>query len=254
MGKYDKLIELADNLNLPKHILKKSEELIKALFGPSVVDASGMISDQVKLRRFKNQITILEKAQEFLNNKGFDPKQLNLKVLAPMIEQSSLEEDETLQDKWAKLIANTLSEDRQVRLEQNCINILGQISPEEAILLDELLALAKSLRVEKVKRYNQQYRIFQDNKVIEDIELTKVYIPNNRIEDSTKLQLSELEVILSGLESLAVVKWETPDVEVSASKNFLDEIDVDVDVYDPSGIYLTHLGIEFIKICDVKSV
>lgn len=37
MRKYDKLIELVDDLNLPKHILKRSEELLKVFFGPSVV-------------------------------------------------------------------------------------------------------------------------------------------------------------------------------------------------------------------------
>jgi hypothetical protein len=255
MDKYDKLIELANDLNLPKQILKKSEELITALFGPSVTDVSGMIADQVKLRRFKNQITILEKAQGFLNNKGIEPKQLNLKVLAPMIEYSSLEEDETLQEKWAKLIANTLTEGRQVRLEQNCVNILSQISAKEANLLDKLLALAKTLRVHKFSNYEKRNWKPKNINVSQDIKLTTVFISNKRIQEVTNLTKSEVEVILSGLETLGVIKWETPVVDVSASKNSDDpedlDINIDVNVYDPIGIYLTHLGIDFIKVCEI---
>jgi len=254
MGKYDKLIELADDLNLPKHILKKSEELLKTFFGPSVADASGMIADRVKLKRFKNQIKILEKAQEFINKKGLDPKQLNLKVLAPMIEHSSLEENESLQEKWSKLIANTLTEDRQVRLEQNCVNILSHISPDEAILLDELLELAKKSRQERFNKYKTSNWKPKHINVLEDIKLTNVYLSKKNIDELIDLDSSELEVLISGLVSLAVVKWETPEVEVTASRYSGEpddlDIDVDVNVYDPTGIYLTKLGIDFIKICE----
>ena len=255
MEKYDKLIELVDNLNLPKHILKKSEELLKTFFGPSVADASGIISDQVKLRRFKNQITILEKAQVFIKEKGIDPKELDLKVLAPLIEHSSLEENETLQEKWAKLIANTLTEDRQVRLEQNCVNIMSKISEEEAVSLDKLLELAYKMRQERFDKYKTRRWKPKNIKVVEDINLTNVYLSQKRVLEKIGVNKSEMEVLVNGLESLAVIKWETPDVEVTATKNSEEpsdlDIDIDVNVYEPSGIFLTHLGIDFIKICEI---
>jgi hypothetical protein len=255
MEKYDKLIELVDDLNLPKHFLKKSEELLKAFFGPSVADASGLISDQVKLRRFKNQITILERAQGFIKEKGIDPKKLNLKVLAPLIEYSSLEENETLQEKWAKLIANTLTEDRQIRLEQNCVNIMSKISVEEAISLDKLLELAYKMREERFNKYQTGRWKPKNINTVEDINLTNVYLSEKRITEHIKINSSEMEVLINGLESLAVIKWETPDVEVSATKNNEEpsdlDIDIDVNVHEPSGIYLTRLGIDFIKICEI---
>ena len=76
------LSEIVKDLNWPKQILDKSESLIKTLFGPSFDELGGMISDQIKLRRFKNQLTIFTKAQEILKEKNIDPKKVSLKVEA----------------------------------------------------------------------------------------------------------------------------------------------------------------------------
>jgi hypothetical protein len=66
--------KILDNLNIPKQIIDKSEQLLKTLFGPSFDEMGGIIADQVKLRRFKNQIKIFGKAQEILKESGIDPK------------------------------------------------------------------------------------------------------------------------------------------------------------------------------------
>lgn len=124
--------KILDNLNIPKQILDKSEALLKTLFGPSLDEFGGMIADNVKLRRFKNQIRIFSKAQEILKEKKIDPKKVSLKVLAPLIEFSSYEEEEKLQDKWAKLTTHILSGNGDVVFQQNCINILNKLSSEEA--------------------------------------------------------------------------------------------------------------------------
>lgn len=116
--------KILDGLNIPKQILDKSEKLVKVLFGPSFDEIGGMISDHVKLRRLKNQIKIFSKAQILLKENNIDPKKVNLKVLAPLIELSSYEEEESLQDKWASLIVNILEHNSNILFQQNCINIL----------------------------------------------------------------------------------------------------------------------------------
>lgn len=100
--------KIIDNLNIPKQILDKSENLFRSLFGPSINEMGGLIADNVRLRRFKNQIRIFSKAQKILRDKNIQPSKVSLKVLAPLIECSSLEENKTLQEKWANLIAHIL--------------------------------------------------------------------------------------------------------------------------------------------------
>lgn len=154
--------DLIADLNIPKQLLDKSEKLLVSLFGQSVQDVGGIISDQVRLRRFKNQVTILEKADEYVKKKGINPKNINLKVLAPMVEFSSLEEDSNLQDRWSHLISNTLTKESSVRLERKCVLILSNISIDEAIFFDNLFSIALEKRKEKFEFYKKSKKNIQD--------------------------------------------------------------------------------------------
>jgi len=108
------ITDLIKDFNIPKQLIDKSEALLKTLFCPSFEELGGMISGSVKLRRFKNQLKIFEEAQDILKKKNINPKNVSLKVLAPLIELSSYEEDETLQKKWSNLIASILIDNEDV--------------------------------------------------------------------------------------------------------------------------------------------
>ena len=51
--------------------------------------------------------------------------------MAPLVEYASYEEDENLQDLWAKLIENILSLPASVILQQTAIEVLNKVSNEE---------------------------------------------------------------------------------------------------------------------------
>jgi hypothetical protein len=130
---------------------------------------------------------------------------------------------------------------------------MSKISANEAISLDKLLQLTYKLRIERFERYQNRKRKPKNINNLEDIKLIAIYLSKKKIMEIIELNKPDTEVLLSGLVSLDVIKWETPEVEVSASKNSEEpedlDIDVDVNVHQPTGVYLTHLGIEFIKIC-----
>lgn len=114
---------------------KKSEGFLKALFKESISEWGGMIADNVRLRRFNNQIKIFQKAQEKLKEKRIDPKKVSLKVLAPLLEFTSLEEEPTIQDMWSNLTVDILERDEDSMFHQNAIAILNKLSAQEAKLL-----------------------------------------------------------------------------------------------------------------------
>ena len=91
--------ELIDGLNLPKQILDKTEKLLNTLFGEGFKEIGGIFGDRMRIKRLENQIKILDKANQIMEKNGLKPNQINLKVLVPLIEKSSLEEDEKLQEK-----------------------------------------------------------------------------------------------------------------------------------------------------------
>jgi hypothetical protein len=253
--------KIFENLNIPKQLLDKSEALLKTLFGPSFDELGGLIADQVKLRRFNNQVNIFTKAQEKLKQNNINPQKVSLKVLAPLIEYSSLEEEENLQDKWSNLISHILGGDKEVVFHQNCITILNRISSEEAKLLDKLHDL---LNKNKTERYQNQLKHYNLNKEKhptmkqtepkrpEEYSLDSFTFNIVKLSKENNIPKADLEFSISNLISLGLLKWET-DVDVSASKSSDDpedkDIDVDVSVYNNDDFIFTSIGDKFIKIC-----
>ena len=93
-----------------------------------------MTADQVRLRRFKNQVKIFERLNIYLKDKKIDPQKINLKVLAPLIEFASYEEDENLQELWSKLVKNILIKPTHIVLQQNAFEVLNKVSNDKVII------------------------------------------------------------------------------------------------------------------------
>jgi chorismate mutase len=82
-------------------------------------------------------MSIISKTADLLEKNNLQAKELNLKTLVPLIEQSSLEDDELLQTKWANLIANMCSSP-ETGLEPKLVKTLSNLSVIEAQVLDYL--------------------------------------------------------------------------------------------------------------------
>jgi hypothetical protein len=247
--------EIVKDLNWPKQILDKSESLIKTLFGPSFDELGGMISDQIKLRRFKNQLKIFTKAQEILKEKNIDPKKVSLKVLAPLIELSSYEEEESLQQKWAQLTAHVIVNNSDTIFQQNCINVLNRISNEESIFLDKLYSLFQEkqiLKQEKNSLMAKKYPELFKSKVEKPILAYELKFGINEVSKKFNLSNNVLDFQLSNLIAIGLLNWDTT-VEVNAEKSDEDpedkDIDVDVDVSNYDTFVFSSLGLKFVEVC-----
>ncbi|MCW3084225.1 MAG: hypothetical protein JWP12_1591 [Bacteroidetes bacterium] len=259
MANIEKIFE---NLNLPKQLLDKSEALLKTLFGPSFNEVGEMIADQVRLRRFTNQIKIFSKAVEKLEQNKINPQKVSLKILAPLIEYSSLEEEESLQDKWSNLVAHILQGDKDVVFQQNCISILNKLSSLEAKLLDDLhkdlSERRKKVHAEDTVKHEQRtnaklYQFLAPPNTPEGYKLSRFSYSVIRLSKEMKIPRLELEFSISNLISLGLLMWET-DVLVKAEKTSDDpentEIDVDVDVSNSNKFTFTSIGDRFVRICN----
>ncbi|WP_207424973.1 Abi-alpha family protein [Pedobacter sp. SYSU D00535] len=104
---------------------------LQKVITPPIEKLGLLLTDNVKLWRFKNQVKILAAAEQHLKKHGVRTRKVALKILTPMLEESSIEEDESLQDKWAALIANTVSEDSKINTTL-FTHILSQLTRLEA--------------------------------------------------------------------------------------------------------------------------
>lgn len=100
-----------------------------------------------------------------------------------------------------------------------------------------------------IKNQKKIYKIDHEH----EISIEKIYFSLKSISESIDLSEKDISIIIECLVSLEVVKWDVHNVDVSAEKTWDDPgdlgIDVNVTVDEPDGVYITHLGIEFINMC-----
>jgi hypothetical protein len=110
--------------------------IVKRMLGPAADELAEMWRDQVRMYRYERQLKCVEKAERMAQEAGFTPQAVPPKILFPLLEGASLEEDETLHDMWAALLANAASPECAGRVRPAFISTLKQMAPDEAALLN----------------------------------------------------------------------------------------------------------------------
>src|SRR5580658_3981492 len=83
--------------------------IVKRMLGPAADELAEMWRDQIRLYRYGRQIKCVEKAEKMAKDAGFTPQAVPPKILFPLLEGASFEENEDLHDMWAALLANAAS-------------------------------------------------------------------------------------------------------------------------------------------------
>ncbi len=114
-----------------------AKDFLDKLIIPAVEETGLLLKDKVTLWKFKNQVKMLHKAKFYCEKYNLSPKTISLKLLCPLLDYSSLEEDEELQDKWAILLTNMV--DSEQNIENHVLPyILSQISSNEFSFLEDV--------------------------------------------------------------------------------------------------------------------
>ena len=112
--------------------------IVKRMLGPAADELAEMWRDQVRLYRYQRQLKCVEKAERMAHEAGFTPQAVPPKILFPLLEGASFEEDENLNDMWAALLANAASADNSQKVRPNFVLILQQMDPHEALILNRI--------------------------------------------------------------------------------------------------------------------
>jgi len=235
---------MSDNkINITSSLLEKGVDIAKdfvdKLIIPSVEETGLLLKDQISFWRFKNQIKTLVKAKEICAKNNISPKQISLKLLCPILEYSSLEEDDFLTDKWAILLSNLVDSEQNI---QNHVfpYILSQISTKEFKILENVFD-EKDNRLSKIREdlnhyYQNREKIEQeikkelkdiDRKIIFfdetdgyiDYELTKLYREKSAINNKLNIYKQKEVILKYSLDKLETIP--TGSVEKFELSNLL---------------------------------
>ncbi|MBW4035541.1 MAG: DUF4393 domain-containing protein [Proteobacteria bacterium] len=87
--------------------IKAARDMLSFVADP-LKEIVGMATDSMKVRRFQRQIRLSEQLRRYLRDHGLEApsREIPLNFSVPLIEYASLEEDDELQDVWARMLAN----------------------------------------------------------------------------------------------------------------------------------------------------
>ena len=148
----------------------KAADLIHRLTGPVCDDIGAMISDSMKPYRAKNFVSTLRKTERILREAGLPANAVPTRLLFPIVDASSIEDDDTLQEMWAGLLATASQETDSVS--PSFLETLKQMTPQDARHLEVICR-------ESVKHFND---VRQVNKY-----MSKTVEIKDRICDGMKL-------------------------------------------------------------------
>ncbi|MBA7714396.1 hypothetical protein ES703_123418 [subsurface metagenome] len=118
--------------------IKEVTEFLSLIIKPSAKEAGELLAGEFKYWRIKRGLSILQKTKKLLEDNGINPKKVSLKFFIPLLESSSLEEEEFMQNKWARLLANAVNQDYEEEIRPCYVEILKELTSTEVRLLDKM--------------------------------------------------------------------------------------------------------------------
>ncbi|CAM3819513.1 Abi-alpha family protein [Flavobacterium gelidilacus] len=221
----EKKIELANGIGIAA---EKALEFIEKMIAAPIMEGTGIFTDKIKYWRFKNQVTIIEKARQFLKEKGIDvPKKIPIKDVTTLLEYASFEEDEIMQDSWAKLLANTLDPKNQFNACHIFSQLLNQLSIDDFHIIKFIFS--KSF-----------FMSSEDRPYFEKIELVR--------NSSTDYQTTML--IIDNLLRLRLIEEQPPKLKENSRSVYLyneDEKIPENEIISSECYRLSKFGVELVR-------
>lgn len=211
--------------------VKTTEKILKGLskiLGEPAQDAAGIIGDKLKYLRWERQLRYTDKVNELLEEMGVtDTKAVSPKFALPIITNASLEEDDNLQDLWAKLTANAMDPNFPLELRYAYLEIIKSLNPLDVKMLNlffSVLAQDSNVDWDQITNYNFDKKQICTKLSISDSDYQISMFNLFRVQCMAPAVLKATNIILANNENPSIYKG----------------IDV---------VTMTPLGINFVKTC-----
>ena len=116
---------------------------VSRFIGGPLEQAAGIVEDKLKYLRWERQIRLMQRANAFLAENGMSEptRQIPMKIAIPLLQGASLEENDELQDRWAKLLVNAADRDSGVDVPRMFVSIMDHMDPLSAAVLDKIYSV-----------------------------------------------------------------------------------------------------------------
>jgi hypothetical protein len=113
-------------------------DLIKRVAGPAADEVGLTFRDTVHVYRAQRAYKLAAKFQRFTKERGIEPQTISLKLLLPILDGASVEDDDDLHTMWAHLLTNAVDPNSPVPVSVSFVNILKELGTVEVKYIDAL--------------------------------------------------------------------------------------------------------------------
>jgi hypothetical protein len=110
---------------------------LNKVVGGTLVELGGTLQDWAKFYRYTNLLKIRDRVEEIHATRRLEGKAIPIppRYAIPLIQRASEEDDPTIQDLWAALIANATDPGKQLDLNKVLLDVLASIEPLDVAIL-----------------------------------------------------------------------------------------------------------------------
>jgi hypothetical protein len=107
------------------------------IMGPAFEELGGAFQDWAASVRHRNALRLVDRIEAIHQQRRLEGKTTAIpaRLAIPLIQNATLEDDETLSDMWAGLIANATDPNRRSEPRRTFVTLLSQLEPLDARLL-----------------------------------------------------------------------------------------------------------------------
>jgi hypothetical protein len=223
---YAKAVQSAANLGTKAlDVSEKIGGFFAQVFKEPVQEVSGMITDKLRFIRWRRLVGLADEVNKILSEKGVrETRGVPPKLALPIFEESSLEDDPSLQYLWNHLLANAMDPKFNGELRYGFIDIIKNITGIEASILNNFYEILKG-----------------SDKTIDISKITKVTLTHQQIMKMVGVDRINYQVSIYNLMRTQCIG---PAFLIKA---VLAEA---VATYkEPDAFVLTPLGLRFVEAC-----
>jgi hypothetical protein len=117
-------------------VMRPFGDLINKLFGGPFEEIGGMWKDSLAARRRIRQLALFRKVQKAIDEDGFEPQKIPDNIWVSALQAASLQDDESIQQRWANLLTNAANPDYDGEVAPTFVAILNELTHREVKILD----------------------------------------------------------------------------------------------------------------------
>lgn len=132
---------------------RDSASFLARLFGGSLEQAAGILEDRLVYTQRERRQRLLLRARAFAKAHGLpEPnRQISLNILVPLLEAGASENDDELQDTWARMLLNAADADHKAEVRRAYVSILSDCTRLDIHVLATLYNAEPELRKHSVR-------------------------------------------------------------------------------------------------------